>query len=437
MKKFEPDNRDVPTIAVFGLGYVGCVTAACFAALGYRVRGVDVDVRKVQAIQDGQSPFYEPGLDVLLRENLTTGRLTATCSTEEALECADIAFVCVGTPSSGNGNLNVEQLHRVCADIAEHMSERMRPLTVVIRSTVFPGTCDQVVAPVFHKWAKVTVVANPEFLREGSAVNDFMKPSLLVVGSHDSDAARNIAALYSALEVEARIVKLRTAELIKYACNAFHALKIAFANEMGTLATLLELDAEEVMETVCKDHKLNISAAYLRPGFAFGGSCLPKDLRAMNYRARQLDIELPLLKSVLLSNEAHILRAFRQIMDTGFTRIGIYGLAFKPNTDDLRESPAVALVEMLIGKGRDIKVYDPHIELDALYGSNRAFLFRTLPHIGRCMEKQLDLLLEWADIFVATIEPSKETLEKLTASGIPIINLVRNTTPMLAQVAVP
>src|SRR5262249_1060489 len=241
-----------------------------------------------------------------------------------------------------------------------------------VRSTVFPGTCDEVVAPLIVP--KATVVANPEFLREGTAVKDFMEPSLIVVGSHNRAAAERVAALYSALPLDASIVALRTAELIKYTCNAFHALKIAFANEIGTLASSLGLDGAEVMDTVCRDTKLNISKMYMKPGFAFGGSCLPKDLRGLTYRARQLDLELPLLGSVLPSNEAHIARAFRRIMETGARRIGVYGLSFKPNTDDLRESPGVALIERLIGKGRDVKVYDPHIQLDAIYGSNLNFL---------------------------------------------------------------
>ena len=423
MKRTLDTNEGTPSIAIFGLGYVGCVTAACLANLGYRVIGVDIDARKVRAVQDGQSPFYEPGLEALIQSNLRNQRLSATTSTSDALRDADFAFLCVGTPSASNGNLNLDPLRRVTADIACHLSGRERPLTVVVRSTVFPGTCEEVVGPLSEDAPMMTLVANPEFLREGSAVKDFMQPSLVVVGSDDPSAARRVASLYASLPVEVSVVGLRTAELIKYACNGFHALKIAFANEIGTIATALGLEGEEVMRTVCRDTKLNISPAYLKPGSAFGGSCLPKDLRALTYRARQLDIELPLLNSVLPSNEAHIARAFRRVLETGSRKIGIYGLAFKPNTDDLRESPAVALIERLIGKGCDVRVYDPHIQLESIYGSNQAFLLSSLPHIGRCMEKSLEAVLDWAEVMVVTQETTslaRETVAKYVVSVIDV-----------------
>ena len=414
-------TNNKPIIAVFGLGYVGCVTAACFSELGFRVIGVDVDARKVRAVTDGQSPFYEPGLEPLIAKHLKTGTLTATLSTEEALRDADYAFLCVGTPSAPNGNLNLDYLRNVATEIAGLLDGRSKPLTVVVRSTVFPGTCDEVVAPAVEP--KATVVANPEFLREGSAVKDFMEPSLVVVGSHNRAAAERVAALYAGLPVQTAVVALRTAELIKYTCNTFHALKIAFANEIGTLSAALGLDGAEVMETVCRDTKLNISPVYLKPGFAFGGSCLPKDLRGLTYRARQLDLDLPLLNSVLPSNEAHISRAFQRVMEMGARKIGVYGLAFKPNTDDLRESPGVALIERLIGKGCDVKIYDPHIQLDAIYGSNEAFLLKALPHIGRSMEKSLQAVMGWAELIVVTQQPTAEAKQALSQSPVPVINV--------------
>jgi GDP-mannose 6-dehydrogenase len=288
-----------------------------------------------------------------------------------------------------------------------------------------------VVAPAID--SKAVVVANPEFLREGCAVKDFMEPSLVVVGSHNRAAAERVAALYAGLPVETSVVALRTAELIKYTCNTFHALKIAFANEIGTLSTSLGLDGAEVMETVCRDTKLNVSAAYLKPGFAFGGSCLPKDLRALIYRARQLDLDLPLLNSVLPSNESHIMRAFRRVMEMGCRKIGIYGLAFKPNTDDLRESPGVALIEMLIGKGCDVKIYDPHIQLDAIYGSNEAFLRKSLPHIGRSMEKSLHGILDWAELIVVTQDPTAEARKVLAESPVPVINVASSEPAPVAK----
>ena len=425
------EKQQKPTIAIFGLGYVGCVTAGCFAELGFRVVGVDVDARKVRAILDGHSPFYEPGLEPLIAKHLGSGSLTATLSTQEALRDAEYAFLCVGTPSAPNGNLNLDYLRKVATDIGSHLQGRAKPLTVVVRSTVFPGTCDEVVAPAVEP--RASVVANPEFLREGSAVRDFMEPSLVVVGSHDRVAAERVAALYCGLPVRTSVVALRTAELIKYTCNTFHALKIAFANEIGTLSAALGLDGAEVMETICRDTKLNISPVYLKPGFAFGGSCLPKDLRGLTYRARQLDIDLPLLSSVLPSNEAHLSRAFRRIIEMGCRKIGIYGLAFKPDTDDLRESPGVALIERLIGKGCNVKIYDPHIQLDAIYGSNQAFLLSSLPHIGRSMEKGLQGILAWAEMIVVTQEPNFESLRILAQSPVPVINFAGGEKPAVPK----
>ncbi len=285
-------------VAVLGLGYVGCVTAACLASLGHRVLGIDRDQHKVDNVLNGRAPFYEPGLDELVRENTAAGRLSASNSADGIAD-ADIALLCVGTPSEKNGNLGLGQLRRAIEEIAGRVSHRSKPLIIAIRSTVFPGTCEEVVLPAFAGYGAVAVVSNPEFLREGSAVKDFIDPSLLVVGGSNADAVRQVADLYAPLGVKPCLVSLRTAEMIKYACNAFHALKISFANEVGALSDKLGIDAHEVMKTLCEDVKLNVSPAYLKPGFAFGGSCLPKDLRALTYRAGQLDLKLPLLQSAL------------------------------------------------------------------------------------------------------------------------------------------
>jgi GDP-mannose 6-dehydrogenase len=282
-------------VAVLGLGYVGCVTAACLAHVGHSVIGVDRDQFKVDTVLAGRAPFFEPGLEELVRGAVAAGRLSASVSLADALAAADIALVCVGTPSEKNGNLALDQLRRVAGQIAELLPGRAKPLVVAIRSTVYPGTCEDVVLAALGHSHMVSVVSNPEFLREGAAVKDFMEPALLVVGGSDEASAQRVAALYSSLPVEPTIVALRTAELIKYACNAFHAVKIAFANEMGALAAELGIDGAEIMDTLCRDHSLNISRAYLKPGFAFGGSCLPKDLRALVYRASRLDLKLPLL----------------------------------------------------------------------------------------------------------------------------------------------
>lgn len=411
-------------VAVLGLGYVGCVTAACLAELGHSVIGVDRDGSKVSNITEGRAPFYEPGLEDLVQRGTRSGCLRATTSAADALRDADIVMVCVGTPSERNGNLGLDQLKRAVEEIAASLATRTKPLTVAIRSTVFPGTCEEVVIPVLARFPRVAVVSNPEFLREGSAVRDFREPSLVVVGGSDPVAVSAVAGLYDALGVEARLVSLRTAEMIKYACNAFHAVKISFANEIGALSDKLHIDAREVMTTLCHDVRLNISSAYLKPGFAFGGSCLPKDLRALTYRSARLDVKLPFLESVLTANQAHLDRAIQKVLDLPAERIGVIGLAFKENTDDLRESPVVSLLEQLIGKGRNLRVFDPHIRLDAIYGSNREFILKAIPHIGRLLQSNVEAVLEWGDHIVLAQPPSHELAQAILSSGRPVVDLV-------------
>ena len=411
---------------MLGLGYVGCVTAACLASLGHRVLGIDRDQHKVDNVLNGRAPFYEPGLDELVRENTRTGRLSASGSADGIAD-ADVALICVGTPSEKNGNLGLAQLRRAIEEIAARVSGRTKPLVIAVRSTVFPGTCEEVVLPAFANHDAVRVVSNPEFLREGTAVKDFIEPSLVVVGGSDGQAVKRVADLYSPLGVNACLVSLRTAEMIKYACNAFHAMKISFANEVGALSEKLGIDAQEVMKTLCEDVKLNVSPAYLKPGFAFGGSCLPKDLRALNYRAGQLDLKLPLLQSTLASNEQHLQRAIDAVLDLPAKRIGVIGLAFKENTDDLRESPVVTLLEQLIGKGRDVKVFDPHIRLDAIYGANRNFILESIPHIGRLLVSNIDQILIWADHVVLAQKQDAQTMERISERGLPTVDLVRGS----------
>ena len=424
-------------IAVLGLGYVGCVTAACLAHVGHRVVGVDRDAFKVDSVLGGRAPFFEPGLEDLVREGVAAGRLSATVSLSEALADADIALICVGTPSEKNGNLGLDQLRRVAQEIAVNLPGRTKRLIVAVRSTVYPGTCEDVVFAEMRAAGNAVVVSNPEFLREGVAVKDFMEPSLLVVGGSDRSAAEQVAAMYAALPVEATIVALRTAELIKYACNAFHAVKIAFANEMGSLAAELGIDGREVMDTLCRDTSLNISKAYLKPGFAFGGSCLPKDLRALVYRAARLDLKLPLLENVLASNQAHLDRATQLALDLPGERIGVFGLAFKENTDDLRESPVVHLLETLIGKGRKVRVHDPHIQLGEIYGSNQRYIMNAIPHIGNLLDDRLEDMLAWADHVLVAQRPSDEVVVRLEASGKPLIDLVGALKRGVNRAAVP
>ena len=410
-------------VAVLGLGYVGSVTAAGLAHLGHRVIGVDRDNYKVESIQAGRTPFYEPGLEELIREGCANGRLSATASLEQALEESDIVLIAVGTPSERNGNLDLDQLRRVSTEIGRHLKGRSRHLIVVVRSTVFPGTCEELAAECLGDTARYSVVANPEFLREGNAVRDFLEPSLVVAGGEDRSAVERVAALYQTLAAEPCLVSLRTAEMIKYACNTFHALKVSFANEVGALSTSLHIPAEEVMDTLCRDMKLNISTAYLKPGFAFGGSCLPKDLRALVYRAGRMDLQLPLLATVLPSNEQHLRRAVQRVLDLPAERIGIFGLAFKENTDDLRESPVVSLLEQLIGKGRNLRVFDPHIRLEGIYGSNQRFLLAAIPHIGNLLDSDLVTTLAWAQHLVVTQPPSAAYAETIERSGLPVLNL--------------
>jgi GDP-mannose 6-dehydrogenase len=419
----ETSEVNPSTVAVFGLGYVGSVTAACLASIGHRVVGIDSDAHKVECLNAGNAPFFEPGLEEIIRNCAANGSLSATLKLEEVLSAADVALICVGTPSERNGNLGLDQLRRVCEGIAAVSETREKPLIVAIRSTVFPGTCDDVVIPIFAKCPRITVVANPEFLREGVAVDDFLYPSLLVVGGHDAAAVARVAGLYAKLDAKACLVTLRTSEMIKYACNAFHAVKIAFANEIGSLSAQLGVDGQEVMATLCQDVKLNASKAYLKPGFAFGGSCLPKDLRALSYRANRMDVKIPLLDAALPSNREHLDRAIRAVMDSGAKRVGVIGLTFKEDTDDLRESPVVGMVEHLIGKGMDLRIFDSHVNLDTIYGSNRNFLLNAIPHISRLLEGKLDTVLAWADQLVVTQKPNEALLAMIQHSGLPVLDL--------------
>jgi GDP-mannose 6-dehydrogenase len=426
--KSTEDSQNHAQIAVIGLGYVGCVTAACLANLGHRVTGVDRDAHKVENVLNGKAPFYEPGLEELVQKNVREGRLSASTSTEEALRDADVALICVGTPSEKNGNLGLDQLRRVVADVVTLLPQLKKPLILAVRSTVFPGTCEEIVESSLNGHPNVRVVSNPEFLREGTAVRDFIDCSLLVVGGKDPAAVKRVADLYGTLPVEPCLVSLRTAEMIKYACNAFHAVKISFANEIGALSTELGVDGREVMDTLCKDAKLNVSAAYLKPGFAFGGSCLPKDLRALVFRANRLDLKLPLLESALPSNQQQLERAISAVLALPGDRIGVVGLAFKENTDDLRESPVISLLEQLIGKGRSVRVFDPHIRLDNIYGANRNFILNAIPHIGRLLDNTLDDLLKWASYLVVTQKPSTEIARQIAASGLPVLDLIGTST---------
>lgn len=393
-------------VSVFGLGYVGSVSAACLANSGHRVVGVDIDENKVDMINSAIPPVVEPGLREMLVEVVGAERLRATHSSEEAVRDTDIALVCVGTPGDPNGQLNTDILRRVAQEIGCAAERSGKPYTVVVRSTTLPGTIDNVVAPALvegagrNPFAPVTVAVNPEFIREGSALKDFAQPPITLVGCDTTETADQLRALYTDVEAPFVHTGKKTAEMVKYASNAFHALKICFANEIGDICDVLGADAQEVMKIFRMDRKLNISDAYLRPGFAFGGSCLPKDLRALVYAAGHADVATPMLGSLLPSNELQIRQAVNRVLSTRRRRVGVAGLSFKPGTDDLRESPLVALVESLIGKGCDVRILDRNVSLAQLVGANRRYIEEEVPHIATLMCNSAEALVEHADTLV-------------------------------------
>ena len=393
-------------VSVFGLGYVGCVTAAGLARAGHDVIGVDVSEEKVGMVNAGRSPLVEPGLGELMARVVGAGRLRATTSAKEAIASSDVALVCVGTPGRPNGSLDVRALESVSRDIGEALRERATPFTVVVRSTVLPGTTDTTVVPALQaagalrSGSTLSVAVNPEFMREGSSLRDFARPPFTLVGCEDPATASLVRGLYADVEAPFVHVSLRTAETVKYVSNAFHALKVCFANEIGDVSEALGADAQEVMRVLAMDRKLSISEAYLRPGFAFGGSCLPKDLRALLYAARTNDVLPTLLSSILPSNQAQLERGVQAVLDTGKRRVGVLGLAFKEGTDDLRESPMVSLVETLIGKGCDVRILDRSVSVARLVGANRRYIEEQIPHIASLMCGSVEALLEHAEVLV-------------------------------------
>lgn len=418
-------------ISVFGLGYVGSVTAGCLAMKGQRIIGVDVNPDKVDAFNAGRSPVLEPRLEECLAKGRQSGLVTATTDTVTAVNETDISFICVGTPSLANGKLDLSVVNSVCEQIGGALASKTSTHTVVVRSTVLPGTADSVVIPALERSSgkrcgtDFQVCANPEFLREGTAVADFLEPPMTVIGSETRQAAEQVLALYTWTPGEIFVTSLKAAEMIKYSCNGFHALKIAFANELGTLCKALSVDAEEVVRIFTADTRLNISAAYLKPGFAFGGSCLPKDLRALSYRAKELDLELPLLDSVLPSNEQHLKRAVDMILGTHRREVALFGLSFKPGTDDLRESPQIQLVKRLLGEGCNIRIWDPHVSMGRLIGSNRAFIEQQIPHIGSLLHETIEAVLEGAQaVVLGTTMLDKDALLSLLDKDQVVIDLV-------------
>lgn len=393
-------------ITIFGLGYVGTVSAGCLANAGHEIIGVDPVQTKVDLINDGQSPIIEADIGEIIASSVRTGRLRATDDVTAAILETELSFVCVGTPSQSNGNLDLRYIQRVCDQIGHALKEKSEWHTVVIRSTILPGTMCQIVIPALERSSGKTagvdfgICHNPEFLREGSAVKDFHCPPKTVIGELDQASGDLLAELYAGLPAPLIRTDLRTAEMVKYVDNSWHALKIGFANEIGNLCKSVDVDSHEVMNIFCQDRKLNISPAYLLPGFAFGGSCLPKDLRALAYRAKMQDLELPILNSILLSNELQVARGLQLIMDKGHKRIGVLGFSFKAGTDDLRESPIIEVTERLLGKGYDLRIYDKNVSIASLVGANRDFILNRIPHISKLMVGRIDDVLNHAQTVV-------------------------------------
>src|SRR5713101_2805268 len=393
-------------ISIFGLGYVGTVTAACLAHQGNRVIGVDLSAAKVEALKTGRSPIVEPGVADLIAGCRQASRLDATMDPVAAVMQTEISFLCVGTPSMRNGKLDLGHIGPVCQEIGEALRKKDSFHLVVLRSTVLPGTAESVVVPTLEKTSgkkmgtDFGVCVNPEFMREGTAVADFLQPAITILGTADPAHSRVLRELYSWAPGRIFETSFRSAEMVKYVCNAWHAVKVAFANEVGTLAKELAVDAESVVEIFTADTKLNISASYLKPGFAFGGSCLPKDVRALNYRAKELDLKLPLFEAILPSNERHLERAVEMVLETGKRNIAMLGLSFKAATDDLRESPQVQLVKRLLGEGRQIQIWDDNVSLGRLIGSNRQYIEDVIPHIGSLLSSNLEQVLENAEVVI-------------------------------------
>jgi GDP-mannose 6-dehydrogenase len=393
-------------ISIFGLGYVGAVSLACLARDGHGVVGVDIDAAKLALIAEGKTPVVEEGMIELMAKVVASGRVRVSSDAAQALRDTEISLICVGTPSAANGSQDQSAILKLCEQLGTALREVSRPHVFVFRSTLVPGTVEDVLRPILEKASgKVEgkdffVCFQPEFLREGSSIRDYDRPPFTIVGCNSQEASTKLKQLFGHLPCDFYVTAVRSAEMVKYCCNNFHALKITFANETARLCDALGVDPFEVMDLVCRDTQLNISRAYLKPGFAFGGSCLPKDLRATMYLAKHHDVELPMHGGILPSNRAHIDLAIAKVMATGKRRVGMIGLAFKAGTDDLRESPLVLMAEHLIGKGMALKVYDPDVHLSSLLGANRRFIEDHLPHMGGLLSADIDSVIAESDVLV-------------------------------------
>jgi GDP-mannose 6-dehydrogenase len=411
---------------------VGAVSAGCLARDGHEVVGVDPVPTKVDLINRGQSPIIEKDIGEIIAASASAGRLRATCDPNQAIDETELSFVCVGTPSQVNGNLDLRYIRRICEQIGQALQSKKERHTVVIRSTILPGTMRKVVIPTLEEFSgkkagfAFGVCNNPEFLREGSAMKDFRYPPMTVVGQLDQSSGDILLPLYKNIEAPLIRTNLDSAEMVKYVSNSWHALKIGFANEIGNLCKSLGLDAHEVMKIFCQDRQLNISPAYLLPGFAFGGSCLPKDLRALSYQVKMHDLNLPIISSILPSNEMQIARGLQLIVDRGQRRVGILGFSFKAGTDDLRESPLIEVIERLIGKGYDLRIYDKNVNIARLVGANRDFILNKIPHISKLMVADIDTVLDHAQtIVIGNKDPDFDGVPEKLREGQVLVDFVR------------
>jgi GDP-mannose 6-dehydrogenase len=418
-------------ISILGLGYVGAVSAGCLAHEGHEVIGVDPQKAKVDLINEGRSPIVERDLGEMIESQVIAGRLRATSNVHEAVRYSDLSIICVGTPSMGNGHIDLSYVRRVCEEIGESLRDHPAH-TVVVRSTLLPGTMRGVVIPTLEKASGLKaghdfgLAINPEFLREGTAVHDYFHPPKTVIGQLDEASGNLVATLYGHLPCPMIRTDYETAEMVKYADNAWHALKVGFANEIGNICKGLNIDSHKLMEIFCQDTKLNLSPYYLKPGFAFGGSCLPKDVRALTYKAKLLDVSVPILNAILPSNQEQIERGIRAVIEKGKRKVGILGFSFKAGTDDLRESPIVELTERLIGKGYDVRVYDSNVRIAAVRGANRDYILNHIPHISKLMVDSIDQVLDHSEtIVIGNPSPEFRDVPRLLAPGQQIVDLVR------------
>lgn len=407
-------------ISIFGLGYVGAVSLACLARDGHKVIGVDIDPSKIELIREGRSPVIEKGLPALMMEVVRSGRVQVTDDARFAVHNSDISFLCVGTPSHPNGSQDLTALERLSAQLGTAIRSKGAYHVFVVRSTVVPGTVEETLTPLLERHSgkrcreDFDICFQPEFLREGSSIRDFDNPPFTVVGGESERSVAMVREVFKHLRGEFKVCPIRTAEMLKYACNVFHALKITFANEIGRVCQAVGIDSHAVMDLVCQDTQLNISKAYLRPGFAYGGSCLPKDLRALCHLAGRRDVTVPVLSAIARSNEIHVNHAIDLVLRTGRQAIGMIGLSFKNGTDDLRESALVDMAERFIGKGLTLKIYDPAVSLSRLVGANRRYIEESIPHIASLMVDQLETLIDASEVLIVGLR-TEEVLSGLRA----------------------